>query len=73
MKRISKMLIPCLCFIVWAICIQAAPAQEPAPVIEIENPTYEFQQVTEGDLVKHDFRVVNRGNAPLEIKKVKPG
>ena len=73
MKRINKALLPCLWFVVWSAWIQAASAQEAAPVIEIENPTYEFQQVTEGDVVKHDFRVFNRGNAPLEIKKVKPG
>jgi len=44
-----------------------------APVIEVENATYEFDQVTQGEVVKHDFRVFNRGKAPLEIKSVKPG
>ena len=46
---------------------------EPAPVIEVEEPTYDFKQVSQGEVVKHDFRVFNRGEAPLEIKKVKPG
>jgi hypothetical protein len=43
------------------------------PVIEVETPIYEFPQVTQGEVVKHDFRVFNRGSAPLQIKGVKPG
>ncbi|MBW1744455.1 MAG: DUF1573 domain-containing protein [Deltaproteobacteria bacterium] len=39
----------------------------------MENANYEFDQVTQGEVVKHDFRVFNRGEAPLEIKSVKPG
>jgi hypothetical protein len=43
------------------------------PVIEIGAPTHNFGQVTEGEVVKHDFRVLNRGRTSLEIKDVKPG
>lgn len=52
---------------------QAVEEEVSAPVIEVEEPTYDFQQVPQGEVVKHDFRVLNRGNAPLEISKVKPG
>lgn len=51
----------------------AAEEQAPAPVIEIEEATYEFGEVQQGEEVKHTFKVFNRGNAPLEIKNVKPG
>lgn len=43
------------------------------PVIELETTTYEFGQVSEGEVVTHDFKVFNRGDAVLEIKQVKPG
>lgn len=46
---------------------------EPVPVIEVEQPTYDFKQVSQGEVVKHDFRVFNRGEVSLEIKKVQPG
>jgi hypothetical protein len=57
----------------WVGLTQAAGEKEAKPVIEVEKPTYDFHKVTEGDVVRHDFRVFNRGNAPLDIKNVKPG
>jgi hypothetical protein len=58
---------------VWVALTQAAGEKEAVPVIEVEEPTYDFHQVNQGEVVKHDFRVFNRGNAPLQIKNVKPG
>jgi hypothetical protein len=79
MRLLKQILCQCLVLIVWIGLAQAAaekeavPVKDAVPVIEIEEPTYEFPQVTQGEVVKHDFRVFNRGNAPLEIKSVKPG
>ncbi len=72
-KRLKGILCQCLVLMVWVGLTQAAGEKEAVPVIEIEAPTHDFHQVTQGKAVKHDFRVFNRGNAPLEIKKVKPG
>jgi len=52
---------------------QAVEQKDAAPVIEVENPIYDFKQVPQGETVKHEFRVFNRGTAPLQIKNVKPG
>ncbi|NVM21031.1 MAG: DUF1573 domain-containing protein [Desulfobacterales bacterium] len=74
MMRIFRAIL--LGFLVLLVCAgltQAEKAKKAAPVIEVETPIYEFDQVSQGDVVKHDFRVFNRGSAPLEIKKVKPG
>lgn len=73
MRLLKQILCQCLVLIVWIGLAQAAAEKKAVPVIEIEGPTYEFPQVTQGEVVKHDFRVFNRGNAPLEIKSVKPG
>jgi hypothetical protein len=87
MKVFRGMLCLCLVLVVWVGLIQAAEQDKKAPiidkevpaidkevpVIEVENATYDFDQVTQGEVVKHDFRVFNRGEAPLEIKSVKPG
>jgi hypothetical protein len=73
MKVIRAILLGCLVMMVLAGITQAAEENEAVPVIEIKNPTYDFQQISQGEVVKHDFRVFNRGNAPLEIKSVKPG
>jgi len=87
MRVFRGMLCLCLILVVWVGLIHAAgqdkkvPAidkdvpvtDKKVPVIEVENPNYDFDQVTQGEVVKHDFRVFNRGEAPLEIKSVKPG
>ncbi len=73
MRLLKQILCQCLVLIVWIGLAQAAAEKAAVPVIEIEEPTHEFPQVTQGEVVKHDFRVFNRGNAPLEIKSVKPG
>jgi hypothetical protein len=73
MKALRRIFFLCLILVVWVGFTQAAADKEVVPVIEVEGPNYEFPQVTQGDVVSHDFRVLNRGSAPLEIKSVKPG
>jgi len=73
MRVLKSILFQFLGLFIWVGLTLAAGEQSPAPIIEIEGADYEFEQVTEGAVVKHDFRVHNRGDAPLEIKKVKPG
>jgi hypothetical protein len=62
-----------LVLIVWAGYTQAGVEKEALPIIEVEMPTYDFGQALQGEVIKHDFRVFNRGTAPLDIKNVTPG
>lgn len=73
MKTLKGMLWQCLVLIVWVGLTQAAGEKEAIPVIEIEEPTHNFHRAAEGEVVKHDFQVFNRGKAPLLIKNVRPG
>ena len=73
MRICRAIFLVCLILMVWGASTQAENVKKAAPVIEVEMPTYDFDQVAQGETVKHDFRVFNRGSAPLEIKKVKPG
>jgi hypothetical protein len=73
MKVVRAIILGCLVMLVWAGISRAAEESEAVPIIEIEHPTYDFQQTPQGEVVKHDFRVFNRGSASLEIKSVKPG
>jgi hypothetical protein len=72
-RGLKLVLLGCLVVLIWSGFSQSKEDTQAAPVMEVEMPTYDFDQVSEGDIVKHDFRVLNRGNAPLEIKDVKPG
>ena len=73
MRVTKQILCQCLVLLVWVGLAQATAENQAVPVIEVETPIYEFPQVTQGEVVKHDFRVFNRGSAPLQIKGVKPG
>ena len=74
MKRVIKPLIFALFIMTVAVGLSwAKEGPESTPVIEFDQATYNFKQVSQGAVVKHDFRVFNRGKALLEIKKVKPG
>ena len=41
------------------------------PLIVISESEIDFKEVREGTLLEHSFTVFNKGNAPLEIKRVK--
>jgi hypothetical protein len=80
MKVFRGILSLCLVLVVWVGLIQAAEQKKVAPVVDkkvpviaVDEATHNFDQVTQGEVVKHDFRIFNRGEAPLEIKSVKPG
>lgn len=73
MRVIKVILCQCVVLMVLVALTHAAGEKKAIPVIEVERPTYDFQQITQGEVIKHDFRVFNRGNAPLQIKNVKPG
>jgi len=43
------------------------------PKMVIKEKIFDAQQVKEGQTIEHHFKVLNTGDSPLEIKKVKPG
>ena len=60
------------CLIVSQTDISQAGA-EGVPVIDVQDVIGELGDVPPGKIVEHEFKVFNRGSAPLEIRKVKPG
>lgn len=73
MRAFGAMLLGLAVLMVWVACPWAEEKKEAVPIIDIENPEYDFSQVPQGQVVRHDFRVFNRGTAALEINKVKTG
>ena len=43
------------------------------PKIVLEEYVYDFDEVLEGTVVQHAFKVLNQGDQILEIKNVRPG
>ena len=57
---------------------KAAPATEAASATKAASAflpvsTWEFEPVADGKQVVHDFVIQNKGNAPLNISRVKTG
>ncbi len=47
-----------------------APSPFPQPKIEFPETQYEWETVLQGQVMKHSFRVLNRGDAPLKILRI---
>jgi hypothetical protein len=43
------------------------------PIASIPDNSFEFEKVVEGIQILHDFKVLNKGEATLNIDKVKTG
>jgi len=72
-RALKLVLLVSLVVLIWSGFSQSKEEKLAAPVMAVEMPTYNFGEVNEGDIVKHDFRVLNGGTAALEIKNVNPG
>jgi len=53
-------------------CATSTKATVSGPHLVIKERSFDFEEVKEGDTVEHSFRVLNKGDQALEIKKVKP-
>ena len=72
MKK-TCVVILCLCLTTLSPMFVRAEGQiQAVPVIEVENPTHDFDEVVQGKVVKHEFRVLNQGSAELLIHHVSP-
>jgi len=62
------------CVLLFSFLLSSSPAQTPSgPSMVLPERAYDFKEVKEGKVVEHAFRVLNKGNQPLEIKNVNPG
>jgi hypothetical protein len=57
-----------------SLCFATGWAQQTSgPKMILPEKLHDAQEVNEGEIVKHSFPVLNKGNQPLEIKRVQPG
>ena len=72
--RVKMMLIGVLLLLLPQAGLSAEAVTDGAkPSAIVSEPTYEFDEVVDGSQVIHDFIIQNKGDAPLDITKVKPG
>jgi hypothetical protein len=67
-------------FLVAALCVSAFCAAnhsfsdeaQGAPQLELKQQIHDFKDVLEGEILTHTFELMNQGDAPLNIERVKP-
>lgn len=57
--------------VLFSLCSFVVASLYAAPQIECENPKYDFGTVIGQEKITHEFILWNRGDEPLEIKRVK--
>ena len=53
--------------------VEIARIRKSFPVADVPAPRFRFEPVADGQQVLHDFLLTNRGDAPLNISKVRTG
>jgi len=72
MKRLFTLV--SFCVLLGFALLSSSPAQAPSgPSMVLPEKSFDFKEVVEGKAVEHVFKVLNKGDNPLEITKVKPG
>lgn len=74
-KRLRKIAYG-VCFLIFLVglCLSTGWAQQTnGPKMVLPEKLHDAQEVKEGEIVKHSFPVLNKGDQPLEIKRVQPG
>jgi len=71
----KRLFIPAsLCFLLCFALLSFSQAQTPSgPAMVLPERSFDFREVEEGKVVEHAFKVLNKGNQPLEINNVNPG
>jgi len=63
-----------LCVLLCFALFSSSSAQTPSgPSMVLPERSFDFREVEEGKVVEHTFKVLNKGDQVLEIKKVNPG
>ena len=77
LRKYSAAVMAALLMVLAAILPMRSFAQDsqpaPAPRFVLDNDAFDAGEVKEGEVIEHAFKVLNKGDAPLEIKDVKPG
>ena len=60
------------CIFLFLLCPAFVLAQNvKGPKMVIKERVFDFKGVNEGETIEHTFLILNKGDQPLEIKKIK--
>ena len=70
MVKVSVSLLYMVIIVSFIVAQNTLARAEDGPIIHIDPITHTFPAVFEGEILSHDFKVLNKGSADLEIKDV---
>lgn len=73
MKRFDAMNTVLVVIFLCITCFAFAQEAEKGPRLVLEKQEFDFGEVKEGTEISHEFKVLNRGDSALVIKRVSPG
>lgn len=59
-----------VCLATFFLACLFAPIAFAAPILQVDNPRFDFGEVFQGEKVRHAFEFVNQGDATLEIDRI---
>lgn len=60
-------------FIIYSIAFAESKKSAASPIAFFPENNFVFNNVVEGTQIIHDFKILNKGTAPLFVQKVKSG
>jgi len=72
MKKIISKIIILIVSITSIAIAENAEKNTGKPILSIDEQTFDAREVDEGAVIEHAFKILNKGDQPLEITKVKP-
>ncbi len=75
MEKLSSSIVGGITIVLIAIigCFPVLGSSLQGPKLFMEESQFDFGNVKQGKVLEHTFMVMNQGDQPLVIKKVKPG
>jgi hypothetical protein len=72
-KPIKKLVLALMAGVFLFYCSADPAPTYAAPKLVLKEEVFDFQEVTEGKTLEHDFVIRNQGDQPLTIQDVKTG
>jgi hypothetical protein len=69
-RYITAILVAAMVLLPVANSSPAGEADNGTPIINIQEPTYDWGEVPKGEVVTHAYTVLNQGTGPLKITRI---
>ena len=73
MKKLFLMIMGFSFIALWSDAVLGQNQENKGPRIAVASREFDFKEVMEGTVLEHTFKILNKGDEPLNILSVRPG